>query len=106
MITFTAPEAADPVSGEKVGHIETLVQDPVGITYDGSHLLVLDESGAIYRVDPQTGNTSFLFFAPGSADKNTYFGAEGISYIAGYLVIGYGMENSMVIGESALPGNS
>jgi len=93
----------DPDTGEKVRDIETLVQDPVGITYDGSHLLVLDENGAIYRVDPQTGHTHFLFLAPGSGDENTYYGSEGISYIAGYLVIGYGMENTMVIGKLAGP---
>ncbi|MCP4683363.1 MAG: hypothetical protein GY864_13615 [Desulfobacterales bacterium] len=89
----------DPAGGERIGVISTMVPDPVGITYDGAHLLVLDESGAIYRVDAETGETGYLFSALDMADDNTYSGPEGISYIAGFIVIGYGEENKILFGE-------
>ncbi len=94
----------DPAEGEKIGAINTFVPDPVGITHDGSHLLVLDESGAIYRVDVETGDTAYLFSAPGPVDENSYAGPEGISYIAGFVVIGYGKENKIVFGKLEIPG--
>ncbi len=84
-----------PETGEIIGTVDTLVPDPVGLTYDGSHLLVLDESGVICQVDPETGKTANLFSAPGLVDNNTGYGPEGISYISGFLVIGYGEEHEV-----------
>ncbi|MCP4683367.1 MAG: hypothetical protein GY864_13635 [Desulfobacterales bacterium] len=83
-----------------------MVPDPVGVTYDGTHLLVLDESGAIYRVEAETGDTGYLFSAPDMVNDNTYAGPEGISYIAGFIVIGYGAEKKILFGELVMPSNN
>jgi sugar lactone lactonase YvrE len=74
----------------KIGTLDTGVDDVCGLAHDDKYLYVLAESGDIYRIDTETKEKILIFNNQEFIrDGNSDYGIEGITVFNNYLWISY-----------------
>lgn len=82
----------DPSTNNIVRYLDTAVPDPTDISFDGNKLVIVDEKGGVYSVDPQSGATQLLDKLPSNNSQSYFNGTEGILVLDGFMYVAYGAE--------------
>ncbi len=82
----------DPAGGTVLRYLSTAVPDPTDITWDGSKLIVIDESGGLYAVSKDDGQTVKIDQLPSNNASTFSNGTEGVLYALDNVFVGYGAE--------------